>query len=53
MRKALRIAAFSAGIVSAVLAFVLGCIYLEDIAGYIKKIKTKITGSTNDFVQGL
>lgn len=44
MKKALRIAAVSAGIVSAVLVFVLGYIYLEEISGYIKKIKTKIAG---------
>lgn len=48
MRKALRIISLSAGIVSVVSAVVLGCIYLEDIAGHIKKIKTKITNKIND-----
>lgn len=42
MRKALRIIAVSAGIVSVVSAIMLGYIYLEDIAGQIKKVKTKI-----------
>lgn len=48
MRKALRIISISAGIVSVVSAVVLGCIYLEDIAGHIKKVKTKITNKIND-----
>ncbi len=48
MRKALRIIAVSAGIVSVVSAVVLGCIYLEDIAGHIKKVKTKISNKIND-----
>ena len=41
MRKALRIISISAGIISVVSAVVLGYIYLEDIVGYIKKVKTK------------
>lgn len=48
MKKALKIAAVSAGIVSVVSAVVLGCIYLEDIAGYLKKVKTKVTNRLND-----
>lgn len=48
MRKALRIVAISAGIVSVVSAVVLGCIYLEDIAGHVKKLKTKLTNKIND-----
>ena len=48
MRKALRIISISAGIVSVVSAVVLGCIYLEDIAGHIKKVKTRLTSKIND-----
>ena len=48
MRKALRIISISAGIVSVVSAVVLVCIYLEDIVGHIKKVKTKITNKIND-----
>ncbi len=42
MKKVLRIISISAAIVSAVSAVILGCIYLEDIAGYLKKVKSKI-----------
>lgn len=42
MRKILRIISISAGIISVVSALVLVCIYLEDIGGYIKKVKSKI-----------
>ncbi len=45
MRKALRIVAISAGIVSVVSAVILGCVYFEDITGYIKKIKSKISAN--------
>ena len=48
MRKALKIVAVSAGIVSVVSAVVLGCVYLEDIAGHIKKIKSKISNKISD-----
>lgn len=48
MRRALRIVAVSAGIVSMVSAIVLGCVYLEDIAGHIKKIKAKISNRICD-----
>ena len=41
MRKTLGIISISAGIISVVSAVVLGYIYLEDIVGYIKKVKTK------------
>lgn len=43
MRKVLRIISASAGIVSVVSAVILGCIYLEDVAEQIKKVRTKIT----------
>lgn len=43
MRKALRIVAVSAGIVSVVSAVILGCIYLEDVVEYTQKVKMRIT----------
>lgn len=48
MRKALRIVSISAGIVSVVSAVILGYIYLEDIAGYINKTKTKLINKIED-----
>ena len=45
MRKALRIISIFAGIVSIVSAVILGWIYLEDIAGHIKKMY-KLTTKT-------
>ena len=48
MRKALRIVSISAGIVSVVSAVILGYIYLEDIAGYINKTKTKLINTIED-----
>lgn len=48
MKKALRIIAMTTGIVSAVSAVILGCIYLEDMVGYVKKIKTKLLDSRKD-----
>ncbi len=47
MRKALRIVAVSTGVVSLVSSTVLGCIYVKDIAGHLKKIRTKITNKIN------
>lgn len=47
MRKALWIISISAGIVSAVSAIVLGCLYLEDIAGHIQKIKTRLSNRSD------
>ena len=44
MRKALRIIAITAGIISAVSALVLGVIYLEDMLGFMKKLKGKVSG---------
>ena len=43
MRRALGFIAIISGIVSIVSAVVLGCIYLEDFFGYIKRIKARIT----------
>ena len=48
MRKALRILSVSAGIVSVLSAVILGCMYLEDIAGYIDKIKTRLATRIQD-----
>ena len=48
MKKALGIISISAGIVSTVSAVALGCIYLEDIAGHIKKAKIKIKNKFHD-----
>ena len=48
MRKALRIVAVSAGIVSVVSAVILGCIYLEDITGHLKVYKTKLFKKINE-----
>lgn len=47
MRKALRIVAVSAGIVSVVSAVVLGCIYFEDITGQLKVYKTNLFKKIN------
>ncbi|MBR5529539.1 MAG: hypothetical protein IKU57_03585 [Oscillospiraceae bacterium] len=44
MRKALRIIAITSGIISAVSALVLGVIYLEDMLGFMKKLKGKVSG---------
>ena len=41
MRKALRIISITAGLISVVSAVILGFIYLEDVVGHIKNIKTK------------
>lgn len=48
MRKALRIIAVSAGIVSVVSAVILGCVYLEDLLGYFKKFRSKISDRISD-----
>ncbi len=48
MRKALRIISISSGIISILSAVILGFIYLEDMAGCIKKIKNKIVGKIGD-----
>lgn len=48
MRKALRIVTISAGIVSVVSAVILGFIYLEDIVGYLNKVKTKVVSKIED-----
>ena len=48
MRKVLRIISISTGIISVVSAVVLGCIYLEDIAGQIKKLKGRFTNRFNN-----
>jgi hypothetical protein len=48
MRKALRIVTISAGIVSVVSAVILGFIYLEDIVGYLNKVKTKVVNKIED-----
>ena len=48
MRKTLRTVAISAGIISAISVVILGCVYLEDIARHIKKIKLKIANKIND-----
>ena len=50
MKKALKIIAVSAGILSVISAIVLGCIYLEDIAIYFKRIKTRITNRILDSI---
>ena len=42
MRKTLRIISIASGIVSAVSAVILASIYLEDMLGYLKKVKTKV-----------
>lgn len=42
MRKALRIIIISTGIVCIGSAVILGCIYMEDIAKFIDKVKMKI-----------
>lgn len=43
MRKALRIIAFASGMISVVATVVLGCVYLEDLLGCVKKLKSRIT----------
>lgn len=48
MRKTLKIIALSTGIVSTAAAAVLGYIYLEDIAGYVKTVKTRIADKKSD-----
>lgn len=48
MKKALRIISISAGIVSAISAIILGCIYLKDIVRHIKKVKTSFISKMND-----
>lgn len=48
MRKALRIIAVSAGIVSLVSTVVLGFIYLEDVVKHVKKIKSKLSNKNAD-----
>lgn len=48
MRKALRIISLTAGIISVVSAVVLGCIYLEDMWGHLKRIKARITNRINE-----
>ena len=45
MKKALRILAIASGIVSIVSMVVLGFLYLEDIAGYAKSVKNRISGA--------
>ncbi len=40
MRKALRIIAIASGIVSAVSAAILGFMYLEDMLGYLKSLRS-------------
>lgn len=47
MRKVLRISSILTGVVSVVSAVVLGCIYLEDIAGFMKKMKVRLAGKLN------
>lgn len=41
MKKVLWIIALAAGIVSGVSAFILGCLYLEDLVKYLKSAKEK------------
>ena len=48
MRKTLRLIALTAGIISAFSAVILGCIYLEDMFGYMKQAKEKILAKLND-----
>lgn len=45
MKKALRTLAIASGIVSIVSAVVLGILYLGDILGYVKCVKSRITGA--------
>lgn len=42
MKKTIKIIAVSSGVVGALSAVVLGCIYLKDITGYIKNVKRKL-----------
>lgn len=44
MRKALKIIALCAGIISVVSSFVLGCLYMEDAVKYLQKIKRLLVG---------
>ena len=48
MRKALRIILMSSGIISVVSAVVLGYIYVEDIYGYIKKVRVGFPSKLNN-----
>ncbi len=48
MKRTLRIIAISAGIMSVASAVVLGCVYLENIVGYVNKIKFKISNKIGD-----
>ncbi len=48
MRKALRIIAVYAGIISVISTIILGSIYLEDILVYIKSTKDKLTNKAKD-----
>ena len=47
MRKALRIIAVTSGIISVVSAFILGCVYLEDIVENVKSLKSKVVTRVN------
>lgn len=42
MKKALKIAAVSAGVIGMVSVIFLSCIYLRDIAGYLKNAGTRV-----------
>jgi len=44
MRKFLTVLSISAGIVSVISAAILCCIYLGDMAGCVKKVKTRLFG---------
>ncbi len=46
MRKALRIVAFASGMISVVATVILGCIYLEDLLGRVKELKSRMTTPT-------
>lgn len=48
MRKTLKIVSISAGIISAVSAFVLCCIYLEDFGKKIKKLTNMLANRLNE-----
>ncbi len=48
MRKALRIIAIAAGIISILSTVILGFVYLEDFFGQINKIKSKISNKISE-----
>ncbi len=51
MRKALRIISITTGIISVLSAVILGFIYLEDIVGHIKNIKTRFVNKPTDEIE--